>query len=326
MTGPQRLPGWASASAWPRRRTRSRARCTEDGRGESIWDRFSHTPGAIDGGDNGDVACDHYHRWRADLDLMEALGVESYRFSISWPRVLPNGNGQPNQRGVDFYRRLVEGLLERGIEPIATLYHWDLPQALQDVGGWGSRETAHRFAEYAALMADELRPRVSEWVTHNEPWVVAFLGHAHGVKAPGVRDWPTALRVSHHLLLSHGLARAALRAALPDARDRASRSTSRRCERPATSAEDVAAARRMDGYMNRWFLDPLLRGGYPTRHGRAVREPLRPPGRRAQRRPRADLAAARLPRRELLLAPARAACAGRAVRWRARAVPAPARR
>jgi len=234
----------------------------EDGRGESIWDRFSHIPGTIDGGDNGDVACDHYHRWRGDLDLMKALGVESYRFSISWPRVLPFGNGQVNRRGVDFYRRLVDGMRERGIEPIATLYHWDLPQALQDLGGWDSRETTQRFADYATLMAEELGD-VSEWITHNEPWVVAFLGHAHGVKAPGMRDWPTALRVSHHLLLSHGLARRAIHAALPDARVGASLNLTP--IRPGSeSDEDVAAARRQDGYMNRWFLDPLLRGGYPT--------------------------------------------------------------
>jgi beta-glucosidase len=234
----------------------------EDGRGESIWDRFSHTPGTIDGGDNGDVACDHYHRWRSDLDLMKALGVESYRFSISWPRVLPEGNGKPNRRGIEFYKRLVEGLRERGIEPIATLYHWDLPQALQDVGGWDSRETTHRFADYAGLMADEL-PEVSEWITHNEPWVVAFLGHATGTKAPGLRNWPTALRVSHHLLLSHALASRALRAALPDAR--VGLSLNLTPARPGSdSEEDIAAVRRMDGHMNRWFLDPLLRGGYPT--------------------------------------------------------------
>jgi beta-glucosidase len=235
----------------------------EDGRGESIWDRFSHTPGAVDGGDTGDIACDHYHRWRDDLDLMQALGVESYRFSIAWPRVLPFGNDQVNRRGIDFYRCLVDGLLERGIEPIATLYHWDLPQALQDVGGWASRETTARFAEYAALMADELGPGVSQWITHNEPWVVAFLGHAQGVKAPGLRDWPTALRVSHHLLLSHGLARCALRSALPDAQVGISLNLAP--VRPASdSPEDAAAARRMDGYLNRWFLDPLFRGGYPA--------------------------------------------------------------
>jgi beta-glucosidase len=234
----------------------------EDGRGESIWDRFSHTPGAVDGGDTGDVACDHYHRWRDDLDLMQALGVESYRFSIAWSRVLPEGNGRRNQRGIDFYRRLVDGLNERGIEPIATLYHWDLPQALQDIGGWDSRETTHRFAEYAALMADEL-DTVSTWITHNEPWVVAFLGHAQGIKAPGLHDWPTALRVSHHLLLSHGMARCAIRSPLPDARIGLSLNLAP-VRAGSDSEEDVAAARRQDGHLNRWFLDPLFRGGYPT--------------------------------------------------------------
>jgi beta-glucosidase len=234
----------------------------EDGRGESIWDRFTRRPGAIADGDTADVACDHYHRWRGDLDLMQALGVESYRFSISWSRVLPMGLGSANPAGIRFYRHLVEGLLERGIEPIATLYHWDLPQTLQEVGGWASRDTAKRFADYAALMAEELGDLVTTWVTHNEPWVVAFLGHAHGVKAPGLRDWPAALRVSHHLLLSHGLARAAIHAAVPDARVGVSLNLNP--IRPATDSEaDVAAARRMDGHLNRWFLDPLLRGGYP---------------------------------------------------------------
>jgi beta-glucosidase len=155
----------------------------EDGRGESIWDRFS----VLSGGDTGAVACDHYHRWESDLDLMASLGLESYRFSISWPRVQPDGRGPLNHRGVAFYRRLVEGLLARGIEPVATLYHWDLPQARQLAGGWAVRETADRFADYAALMAAELGDLVEGWITHNEPWVVAFLGHATGVKAPSSR-------------------------------------------------------------------------------------------------------------------------------------------
>ena len=185
-----------------------------DGRGESIWDRFCRTPGAVANGDTGDVACEHYRRWEADLDLMAALGLESYRFSIAWPRVQPTGQGPVNAPGLRFYRALAEGLRERGIEPIATLYHWDLPQALQDEGGWASRDTALRFAEYAAICGEALGDVVTQWITHNEPWVVAFLGHAAGVKAPGIRDWPTALRVSHHLLLSHGLATQALRASV----------------------------------------------------------------------------------------------------------------
>jgi beta-glucosidase len=234
----------------------------EDGRGPSIWDAFCRRRGAVAGGDTGDVACDHYHRWREDLDLMASLGVESYRFSIAWPRVQPDGRGALNRAGVEFYRRLCEGLRERSIEPVATLYHWDLPQARQEAGGWAARDTAARFAEYAALMADELGGLVDGWITHNEPWVSAFLGHAEGVKAPGVRDWPTALRVSHNLLLSHGLAVQALRASTPDvpvgiALNLAPVRTA------SASAADRAAAERMDGHLNRWFLDPLLRGGYP---------------------------------------------------------------
>jgi beta-glucosidase len=223
----------------------------EDGRGPSIWDTFCRRQGAVAGGDTGDVACDHYHRWREDLDLMAALGVESYRFSISWPRVQPDGRGPLNPAGVDFYKRLCSGLRERGIEPVATLYHWDLPQARQAVGGWAVRDTAARFAEYAGLMAGELD--VDAWITHNEPWVVAFLGHAEGVKAPGIRDWPTALRASHHLLLSHGWAAQALQGAPKGIT----------LNLAPVRSDDVGAAARMDGYLNRWFLDPVFRGWYP---------------------------------------------------------------
>jgi beta-glucosidase len=235
----------------------------EDGRGESIWDRFAHTPGAVANGDTGDVACDHYHRVDADLDLMAALRIESYRFSIAWPRVLPTGAGVPNRAGVDFYRRLAEGLRERGIEPVATLYHWDLPQSLQDRGGWAHRDTTERFAEYAALMGAELGGVVTQFITHNEPWCTAFLGHALGTKAPGLRDWATALRVSHHLLVSHGLATAALRAALP-AGGEVGIALNLFPVLPAV-ADDAhrAAARRRDGWVNRWFLDPVFRGAYP---------------------------------------------------------------
>jgi beta-glucosidase len=230
----------------------------EDGRGESIWDRFT----ALNGGDSGEVACDHYHRWEADLDLMASLGIESYRFSISWPRVQPDGRGPLNHRGVAFYRRLVEGLLERGIEPIATLYHWDLPQARQLAGGWAVRETADRFADYAAAMAAELGDLVEGWITHNEPWVVAFLGHATGVKAPGVRDWPTALTVAHHLLISHGLAVDAVRAG---ARAPVGITLNLTPMRPASPSDaDRAAAWRMDGHQNRWFLDAVFHGRYPA--------------------------------------------------------------
>jgi beta-glucosidase len=234
-----------------------------DGRGESIWDVFCRVPGAVAGGDTGDVACDHYHRWREDLDLMEDLGVETYRFSIAWPRVMPTGRGPVNARGIDFYRRLAEGMLDRGIEPIATLYHWDLPQRLQEAGGWASRATAERFAEYAAVCAEALGDVVGTWITQNEPWCAAFLGHQTGTKAPGIRDWPTALAASHHLLLSHGLATSAIRAAAAGPAD-VGIALNLAPIRPATgSEEDAAAARRQDGYLNRWFLDPVLRGRYP---------------------------------------------------------------
>ncbi|HKE78807.1 MAG TPA: GH1 family beta-glucosidase [Solirubrobacteraceae bacterium] len=236
----------------------------DGGRGESIWDRFCRVPGAIVNGDTGDVACDHYHRFESDLDLMAEIGLECYRFSIAWPRVQPDGRGPANAAGLSFYRRLTEGLLDRGIEPIATLYHWDLPQALQDAGGWGERDTAYRFAEYAGLVADALGDEVSQWITHNEPWVVAFLGYAHGTKAPGVRHWPTALRASHHLLLSHGLALERMRASLGELAE-VGIALNQFPVRPAGPGDaDRDAARRMDGHLNRWFLDPLLRGSYPA--------------------------------------------------------------
>jgi beta-glucosidase len=235
----------------------------EDGRGESIWDVFCRVPGAVANGDTGDVACDHYHRWREDLDLMSELGLETYRFSIAWPRVQPGGRGELNRAGVDFYRRLAEGLRERGIEPVATLYHWDLPQELQEQGGWAARDTTERFAEYAEHMARELGDVIQTWITHNEPWVVSFIGHAQGRFAPGLRDWATALRVSHHLLLSHGLAVERLRAHAPGAQ--VGITVNLAPMRPASDApEDAAAARRADGHQNRWFLDPVLRGRYPA--------------------------------------------------------------
>ena len=229
-----------------------------DGRGESIWDRFAHTPGRIARDENGDVACDHYNRWEADLDLMAALGIETYRFSIAWPRVFPNGDGAVNAAGLSFYRRLAEGLRERDIEPVATLYHWDLPQALQERGGWGERETAERFAEYVAVVAEELGDLIGDWITINEPWVVAFQGHAHGTKAPGVRDWPTALRASHHVLLAHGFAAQMLG-------PRVGITLNLAPVQPESDSEaDRLAAERMDGHLNRWFLDPVLRGQYPA--------------------------------------------------------------
>jgi beta-glucosidase len=235
----------------------------EDGRGESIWDRFTHTPGRVENGDHGDVACDHYHRWREDVELIGALGLDSYRFSIAWPRIFPTGDGAPNQAGIDFYRRLAEGLRAQGVEPLATLYHWDLPQALQDRGGWGERETVERFGEYAETVYERLGDVIGEWLTINEPWVVAFAGHARGTKAPGITDWAVAVRASHHVNLAHGRAVEALRAARPGARVGAALHIDP--IDPATDSDaDHAAAERLDGHLNRWFLDALIRGRYPA--------------------------------------------------------------
>jgi len=225
----------------------------EDGRGESIWDRFSHTPGNVANGDTGDSACDHYHRWREDLDLMQSLGLGGYRFSIAWPRIQPDGHGPANAKGLDFYRRLAEGLVSRGIRPLATLYHWDLPQALEDAGGWAARDTAERFAEYAALAFDGLGDVVSDWLTHNEPWVTSFLGYAYGMKAPGVRSWPAAIAASHHTLLSHGLAVRAFRERVPAGRIGITLDLTI-AEPASDSPDDVAAAARLGSHHNRWFL------------------------------------------------------------------------
>ena len=236
---------------------------TVDGRGESIWDRFAGTPGKVHNGDTGDPACDHYRLWREDLDLMSSLGLGAYRFSISWPRIQPNGRGPANARGLDFYRRLVEGLRERGIAPLATLYHWDLPQALEDDGGWASRDVAFRFADYAELVFDALGDGVEDWVTHNEPWVTSFLGYARGTKAPGATDWGRAVRASHHALLSHGLVTRAFRDAGRSGRIGITLDLT--VARPASESDaDRAAARRLDGHHNRWFLEAVLRGSYPA--------------------------------------------------------------
>jgi beta-glucosidase len=235
----------------------------EDGKGASIWDTFAHTPGTIANGDTGDVAGDHYHRWAEDVDLMASYGLNAYRFSVSWPRVQPEGRGAANPKGVDFYRRLVDRLLERGIRPALTLNHWDIPQAVQDAGGWQSRDTCQRFAEYATLLYDALGDGVAWWITHNEPWIVSALGYRLGIHAPGVRDTEAELRTAHHLLLSHGMAVQGYRAAgltapigitlnlLPTY--------------PQTDSEaDARAAVLSDGYTNRWYLDPLFEGRYPA--------------------------------------------------------------
>jgi beta-glucosidase len=237
---------------------------TEDGRLPSIWDTFSRVPGAIDGGDTGDVACDHYHRWREDIALMGRLGLNAYRFSVAWPRVVPTGGGAVNRPGLAFYDRLVDGLLEAGIRPFVTLYHWDLPQALQNLGGWPERDTAYRFAEYAAVVAEALGDRVTDWTTVNEPLCAAWIGHLEGLMAPGLTDLRAAVRASHHLHLAHGLGVEAIRAnaTLPASIGVVNNLSP--CEPASDSDADRAAAVRMDGHVNRWWLDPVAGRGYPS--------------------------------------------------------------
>ncbi|MEU3879663.1 GH1 family beta-glucosidase [Streptomyces californicus] len=235
----------------------------EQGRTPSIWDIFSHTPGRVLGGDTGDVAADHFHRYRDDVALMKRLGLKAYRFSLSWSRVQPTGRGPAVERGLDFYRSLVDELLAAGIEPVVTLYHWDLPQELEDAGGWPERVTAERFADYAAIAARALGDRVSLWTTLNEPWCSAFLGYGSGVHAPGRTEPAAALRAAHHLNLAHGRATEALRANLP-ATARTSVTLNLHQVRPLTAgAADADAARRIDAVGNRVFTGPMLRGAYP---------------------------------------------------------------
>ncbi|MER8029391.1 GH1 family beta-glucosidase [Streptomyces bauhiniae] len=236
---------------------------TEDGRAPSIWDTFSHTPGKIDGDDNGDIACDHYHRWRDDLGLMRQLGVDMYRLSVAWPRVMPGGDGPVNPKGLAFYDELTDALLEAGITPSVTLYHWDLPQVLQDRGGWPERDTAEHFATYASAVAERLGDRVTHWATLNEPLCSAWIGHLEGKMAPGWTDLTAAVRASYHLLLGHGLATQAIRAAAPDAE--VGIVTNLSTVHAATDRpEDLAAAHRQDGHVNRWWLDPVHGRGFPA--------------------------------------------------------------
>ena len=236
---------------------------SEDGRSPSIWDTFSHTPGKVDGNDNGDVACDHYHRWPEDIALMKELGVGAYRFSVAWPRVVPGGDGPVNPAGLAFYDRLVDALLEAGITPYPTLYHWDLPQVLQDRGGWPARDTAEHFAAYASHVASALGDRVTEWATLNEPLCSAWIGHLDGTMAPGLTDIAVAVPASYHLLLGHGLATQAIRAVAPNAQVGIVNNLG--YAEPASDSEaDVAAARRADGHMVRWWLDPIHGRGFPA--------------------------------------------------------------
>lgn len=236
----------------------------EGGRGPSIWDTFSHTPGKTVGGETGDVACDHYHRYAEDVAVMKRIGVAAYRFSLSWARLQPSGSGPLNPEGLAFYDRLLDELLAAGIMPWATLYHWDLPQPLEDAGGWPNRDTAYRYAEYATAVHAHFADRISDWITLNEPWCSAFLGYFNGVHAPGRTDVPDSLRAMHHLLLGHGLAVKAMRAAKPG--QQYAISLNLYPVDPLTDSDaDRDAARRVDGASNRLFTDPVLGGGhYPA--------------------------------------------------------------
>lgn len=235
----------------------------EDGKGESTWDRFCHKPGAILNGDTGDVACDHYHRWREDITLMKDLGLQAYRFSISWPRILPKGRGPVNPKGLDFYARLVDALLEAGITPFVTLNHWDIPQTLEDDGGWAARATATAFVEYADVVSRALGDRVHHWATHNEPAVVAWQGYEMGTHAPGIRDLALAIRTAHHLLLSHGQAVPVIRRNSPGSEVGIVLNINW-LTAASNSAADREATRKVDGRWVRWFADPLYGHGYPT--------------------------------------------------------------
>jgi beta-glucosidase len=235
---------------------------SEDGKGPSIWDTFCRIPGAIADASDGITACDHYHRWEADLDLIASLGVDAYRFSVAWPRVQPDGAGAWNTKGLDFYDRLVDGLVARGLKPYLTLNHWDLPAALQAQGGWAHRDTVHRFVDYAQGMAARLGDRIASIATHNEPWVVAMLGHETGIFAPGIKDRAVAMQVSHHLLLSHGLAVQALRAQGCTAKLGIVLNLAP--IQPATdSAADLDKAHLEDGRLLRWYMDPMFKARYP---------------------------------------------------------------
>ncbi|MFF3464316.1 GH1 family beta-glucosidase [Streptomyces sp. NPDC001984] len=236
----------------------------EDGRTPSIWDTFSHTPGRTAGGETGDIAVDHYHRYRDDVALMAELDLSAYRFSISWSRVQPTGRGPAVQVGLDFYRRLVDELLEHGIKPAVTLYHWDLPQELEDAGGWPERDTAYRFAEYAQMVGEALGDRVEQWITLNEPWCSAFLGYGSGVHAPGRTDPLASLRAAHHLNLAHGLGTSALRSVMPSRNSIAVSLNSSVVRTVSQSPADLAAGQRIDDLANGVFHGPMLHGAYPA--------------------------------------------------------------
>jgi beta-glucosidase len=235
----------------------------EDGKGLSIWDSFVHAPGHVDNGETGDVAVDHYHRYKEDVSLMKALGLDAYRFSVAWTRILPNGTGTINQAGLDFYERLVDELLKKKIEPYLCLFHWDLPQALQDKGGWPNRDTAFAFAEYARVVSDRLSDRVKVWMTHNEPWVAAMAGYFAGEHAPGIKNVTEGFKALHHLLLSHGLAAESIRASSKQPVKVGITLNLNPVHPASESRKDHDAAFRMDAILNRSTLDPLLKGSSP---------------------------------------------------------------
>jgi beta-galactosidase len=237
---------------------------TEDGRGPSIWDTFAHTPGAISDGTVGDVADDHYHRYAEDIEILAGMGFNAYRFSIAWPRIQPTGTGPALQAGLDFYRRVAETCLEHGITPYATLYHWDLPQQLEDAGGWLNRDTATAFRDYAALTQDALGDVITHWITLNEPWCSAFLGYGNGVHAPGKQLGSDAVKAAHHLLLGHGLALEAMRQSRHTDSVLGLTLNLYSVRAASDSAIDIDAARRTDGMGNRLFLEPVLLGHYPA--------------------------------------------------------------
>jgi beta-glucosidase len=234
----------------------------EDGKGESIWDRFSHTPGKIKNGDTGDIACDSYHRWREDITLLRALNLNSYRFSISWPRIQPSGNGPANSKGIDYYNRIVDALLEARIRPFVTLYHWDLPQALDDAGGWPNRDTASRYTEYVELVTRALGDRVSDWLLFNEPLAFTYQGYLDGTHAPGRTSIVDFLRATHTVNLAQAMGFHALKAIRPSARVGSAFSMSA-CEPATDSEEDHVAAERCHAITNLWFIEPALKGRYP---------------------------------------------------------------
>ncbi|TDD72326.1 beta-glucosidase [Jiangella aurantiaca] len=247
-----------------------------DGRGESVWDVFARQAGAIEGGGDGSHACDSYRRWADDVDLIASLGLNAYRFSVGWSRILPDGRGRVEKRGLDHYERFVDALLDRGVTPVLTLNHWDMPQALMSDGGWVARSSVDAFAEFTTAVADRLADRVEWWVTQNEPWIIALLGYQLGLHAPGVRDLGASVAAGHHVLLAHGAGADILR---QYPRTRAGVALSLfPCDPATPSEEDAAAARGSDGYVNRWYLDPLAGRGYPAdmreHYERALGRPL----------------------------------------------------